>query len=261
MSFDSPEEFVSTLVTAGYFPSPERGFIGPFDCRAAIGIPDSSVVVADAEPTPPSYPWTACNTFDSASRGFYRVVNIPADDPDGGLVAHVSPGVDADVTDVLAEGTAELQISGCQVLNDGALWWLVDDHGWVNAYYLEAVRGANPEWQPGLSDPLDVRQFAALVGLEAPDLDTLTASIAEALEGEAPLQASLLNFVALDAQGGTARVDVGGFGDDSVGGYRLELPLAFVRDETETETVGFRVTAVTARAFCTRGVSNGGRCV
>jgi len=261
--FDSPEEFVATLITEGFSGAPDGGLIGPFDCRAAIGISDSPATTPEANPTPNPFGhhWTACNSFDSTSRGFYRVVNIPDDDADGGLVAHLSPGVDAVVTAVLPEGTGELQISGCQIANDGGVWWLVDDQGWVNSYYLEAVSGANPEWHPGLSDPLDSEWFTALVGLEAPDLDTLTTLIGEALGGEAPSQVSLINFVALDAQGGTARFNIGGLQDDSVSGYRLDVPLAFVKDETAADIAGLRIASVTARAFCMRGVSDSGRCV
>lgn len=80
--------------------------------------------------------------------GSYIVTNIAANDPDGGLIGHTAPGVDAPETGVLpadfgvwVDGTPE----SCAVADNGAVWWAVHVgegiYDWVNAYYLGYYEG------------------------------------------------------------------------------------------------------------------------
>lgn len=224
---------------------------------------EPTVPAPDIELIPVGLAWSGCAPSELAIPSVYRVTNIPADDPDGGLVAHVSPGIDTEVTEVLADGTDELQISGCQRnSNSGNIWWLVSGVGWVNASYLEThVPGGSTDWEPGLSDPIDTAQFGAAVGLLAPDLDSLTPLISDALRVEDFMSFELVDFVGLDAQGAIATYDLVGLRDDSLAGYRLDFSIGVVKHETTGDTIGLRVTSVQARAICMRGVSNGGLCV
>lgn len=257
--FDSPEAFVVEVVSGGSFPNQQAGVFGPFDCRASVGLP----VVANPSPTPLAHPWHPCEVADFALEAAYRVTNIPADDPDGGLVTHVAPGVDADAFKVLPDGTDQLQVSSCQQnLSTGSVWWLVTDAGWVNARYLESYVPSGPEgWQPGLSNRLDPTEFASVVGLEAPDLDTLAVNIGDVLIGHESPMVELIDFIGIDAQGGRAVYDVLGLRDDSVAGYRIEIVVNFIKDDTADEIIGLRIGRADGRAICSRGVSNDGRCV
>jgi len=190
-SVDDPIDQTDQATSAPAAPTPE---------------PVATSVIPTPVATPPSHPWYECDAVQTAIPSDYRVTNIPADDPDGGLVAHVAPGVDATVTEVLPDGTDELDITGCQQnLNIDAVWWLVDERGWVNARYLEAhVPGGPDDWQPGLSDLIDAEQFAALIGLEAPDLDTLETEIGLALGFEDSTVTRIGEFTGVDARGGFA---------------------------------------------------------
>lgn len=78
----------------------------------------------------------------------YEVVNIAADDPDGGLVGRTDEGVDAPVVRVLPAGTrvtTPVDVDVCRVGTDDKVRWRViplDAIGgdlWVNAFFLEAA--------------------------------------------------------------------------------------------------------------------------
>lgn len=235
----------------------------PTSTPVAVATPEPSPTTAPQDPTPvptpPAHPWYECEFVDYAVRvADYRVANIPPDDPDGGLVTHVSPGVAAEVIEVLADGLGPLSIAGCQQnLTTNSVWWLVDGRGWVNARYLESyVDFEGLDWQPGLSEPIDDDFFANLIGIEALDLDTLAQLIGDQL-AEDPTVIMLGNFMGVDARGGIAGYDVYGLRDDSVAGYRLRVIVDFVKDADANEILGFRVSSVTGRAICQRGVSDG----
>ena len=88
-----------------------------------------------------------CSSSQVASAGSYAVSGIPADDPDGGLVARVLPGAGEDARDVLTEGTVvdtTTDADACAVTSDGAVWWDIGTPqlatgGWVNATFLEPL--------------------------------------------------------------------------------------------------------------------------
>lgn len=95
-------------------------------------------LAADATACPPEF----------IGSGSYVVVNIPANDPDGGLVGHSAPGVASPITTVYppdfavwVDGTA----ASCHVVESGAVWWRVAfadaPPDWVNAFYLGFYEG------------------------------------------------------------------------------------------------------------------------
>jgi len=186
------------------------------------------------------------------------VINIEPDDPDGGLVTHVGPGVDAEVLEVLAGGLGGLNVIGCQRnAESGNVWWLVSDRGWVNAFYLRAhVAGGAPDWQPGVGNPIETDRFAALVGIEADDLEALEIVVREQLGGPNVASMQLGEFQGADAQGGTVAFDITGLRDDSIAGYRIELNVELIKDTDASEIIGVRVANATGRVICSRGVSD-----
>ena len=256
--FDTAEAFVTELVERGRFDRDpdEPALIGPFDCRASVGSSGPTPV-----PTPPSHPWYECEFFDYALVNvIYRVTNIAADDPDGGLVAHTSPGVGTPVTEVLPDGTDELRITGCQQNpSSGNVWWFVDRAGWVNAAYLESYSPfGSPDWQPGMTSPLPSDALPDVIGLEADTLAELTDLVRNAVAFENFTQIDLGNFQGVDARGGIARLDITNVGDDSINGFRMQLTIDFLKDETATDIIGYRIVSATGRAICSRGVTADG---
>lgn len=81
-----------------------------------------------------------CSSSQLAS-GTYLVTNIPANDPDGGLVARSAAGAGSSALFVLPELSGVFPGGGaddCVVL-DGSVWWQAFDDGgsyWVNSAYL-----------------------------------------------------------------------------------------------------------------------------
>ncbi|MEZ5378530.1 MAG: hypothetical protein R2733_18645 [Acidimicrobiales bacterium] len=90
-------------------------------------------------------PFGNCSSAQAATPGqVYSVSNIPANDPDGGLVARLLPGSDEQRIDVLPDGTIVDIFADdldCVVLGDGSVWWFVNTPllatgGYVNSRYL-----------------------------------------------------------------------------------------------------------------------------
>ena len=94
-----------------------------------------------------------CNGSQLPSGGQYAVADIPADDPDGGLVARQLPDASSEQIDVLAEGTIVdtfIDPESCAVTSGGAVWWDIGPPqlttgGWGNTAYLAPVAGEDDE--------------------------------------------------------------------------------------------------------------------
>jgi len=228
-------------------------------------VPTATPAPVSAVPTPPSHPWYECEFFDYPIANVdYRVANIAANDPDGGLVAHVSPGVNEPTTEVLPPGTGELRASECQQdLANNSVWWLLEQRGWVNAAFLESHSPFGAEhWMPGMTNELPTEALPDVIGLEASDLISLTAVVRDTIAAEEFTTVEIGNFLGVDARGGIARLDILGLGDDSVAGYRLQLTIDFVKDADANEILGYRIAATTGRAICLRRVTpDGDLCV
>lgn len=85
----------------------------------------------------------ACTPAEDGNGLDYTVADLPADDPDGGLVVHADAGAASAQTGLLPAGTAVSTVNDparCQVLSDGAVWWEVEydggSRGWVNSRFL-----------------------------------------------------------------------------------------------------------------------------
>jgi len=108
-------------------------------------LPAPSAVPTRVPPTPIAVSYTPCADEQGPQPGRgVAVVNIPADDPDGGLVTHTLPGVDTPVVGVLPPGpTSEVhRPRNCIVLPSGAVWWELlgpDGPVWGNAGYLAVI--------------------------------------------------------------------------------------------------------------------------
>lgn len=114
--------------------------------------PETSAVETTAAPatTTATGPGESpCSAAQAPDGGEYVVTNIPADDPDGGLVARLLPGTGGERIDVLPEGTvvdSDAERPGCVVTADGGVWWAIDTPqlatgGWVNSRFLAPASG------------------------------------------------------------------------------------------------------------------------
>jgi len=103
---------------------------------------------------------SACSQATAGPEGSYIVVDIPADDPDGGLVAHSAPGVDAPVDGVFPADYSvyfDGSLDSCTITSDGGVWWNVADADfstWVNASYLGKYNGPGDREAVGTPEAL-----------------------------------------------------------------------------------------------------------
>lgn len=89
-------------------------------------------------------PFGNCTASQAANpEQVYSVSNIPANDPDGGLVARLLPGAGEQAIDVLPDGTIVdiFDVTDCAALADGSVWWFVETPqlatgGYVNSAFL-----------------------------------------------------------------------------------------------------------------------------
>lgn len=122
-----------------------------------------------------------CSSAQLPSDASYVVSGIPADDPDGGLVARMLPGSDEEEIDVLAEGTvvdALAEADACAVTGDGAVWWDIGTPqlatgGWVNSRFLEASGASGPPDTDQDSYDVEAAQIACVYEGEAAACDML----------------------------------------------------------------------------------------
>lgn len=122
---------------------------------AATGTEPGPTVAAMEPPEDDSPPvgTAPCGSDQRPVAGEYAVVNIPADDPDGGLVARRLPGAGSEQLDVLPAGTIVEAFGNrelCAVAADGGVWWEIGTPrlatgGWVNSRFLEPLGGGSGE--------------------------------------------------------------------------------------------------------------------
>lgn len=86
-----------------------------------------------------------CST-DQFGTGTFIVTGIPANDPDGGLVARSAPGPDNEAFGVLPPDYGVFvsgEIDSCSVVGD-SVWWAFSEEGetsWVNSAFLGRYEG------------------------------------------------------------------------------------------------------------------------
>lgn len=125
--------------------------------------PETSTVPATTTATAPGE--SPCSGGQAPDGGEYVVTNIPADDPDGGLVARLEPGTGGERIGVLPEGTivdSDADRPGCVVTSDGGVWWSIDSQplaagGWVNSRFLAPFGdGSDPAPEETGEDDFDI---------------------------------------------------------------------------------------------------------
>lgn len=121
------EEPTTAASLATVTPAPEAA------TATATVTPDASVAVT--LPTEAAMPDSDCMVPFNIG----RVIDVAADDTDGGLVVHSDAGVATPVVGVLAYNATSVRMQpGCVVTADGANWFQLEgfDGGWVNGRYL-----------------------------------------------------------------------------------------------------------------------------
>lgn len=191
-------------------------------------------------------------------------VDVPVDDPDGGLNMRDGAGPTATVINTFPRGNELITRGECEVVA-GRDWWLVattdgSQDGWVAARFLsDEPLSQLDDFTPGVADPINDTDN---VGVSAETLDELVELIAQSYGFDENLSVfEVAEPTAADAVGGEASYQLTGLGDDSVNGYMLDLSFSFDREEDGGEITGYTATRVTASALCTRAVSDDGLCV
>lgn len=101
------------------------------------------------------------NDCVNAPSGFHHV-DVPVDDPDGGLNVRLAPGVDAEVVAVVPPGELVGAGGPCEVIG-GTEWWGIEAsgvglEGWVSSNYLQPqVVQTCPAGTPDFDDVDQVR--------------------------------------------------------------------------------------------------------
>lgn len=226
-----------------------------------LAMPDKSVSLPAG--------WEYCEAGQFGLTSFaYQVVNIPVDDPDGGLVVHSGPGASEPVIGVLPPGRQGLITVGCAMMAAGesSLWWDVRDHGWVSSRYL-ATEGNDLGYEPALTH---FERHEELEGIEAESVEMLINLVASALAAPAQYRAALLLVAPMGKDPGSTYIivaDIWGFEDDAIAGARLRLRVRVnAPDDQELSSTGhlslahYQVDTADLAMICTRG-STGDRCI
>ena len=197
--------------------------------------------------SPGELPGTVIDLFPYEGASM-AVVGVAADDV---LNVRAGPGVDFDIVatlDPTSDGEATATGNNRQ-LDRGPIWAEVrvgDVTGWANTVFLlqsGTVDDATAELYPTIADRPSAETLVDLAGI-----------VADAVASEDP--ASEITIVDGPSVGdlGEIAVDVIGLGDDSVGGYRLQI---FAEEGPDT----FTVRTIERTTFCSRGVGADGLCV
>lgn len=149
-------------------------------------------------PTPNvSLPGTACGPSGFAQTSPLVIANVLADDPDGGLVGHSEPGIDAPIIDVFGHRDVVWFDGSCQLL--GTTKWITVrrpgvapgiDGAWVHAGF---VAQTTPSCLPGVAE---------VKGTDAPITGPIPGWSTKALLSSTP------EWVPFVAQGSTQWVEV-----------------------------------------------------
>lgn len=114
-----------------------------YDAWVADGITPPRAPGPDGGPIPfPSPPAPGINACDPGQPIFpvQFVLDIPSDDPDGGLVAHTAPGINEPVTRILLLDEVVTATGRCELSSSGTPWYelLADDGSldWASGNFL-----------------------------------------------------------------------------------------------------------------------------
>ena len=103
--------------------------------------------IADSRITMPDFPEIVapasnCSDGEEPVDAVVEVVNIAADDPDGGLNFRDAPSTSGNIIGTYDNGVTFTPTGGCDTAADGAVWWQVEGQGisgWANSKYLSGV--------------------------------------------------------------------------------------------------------------------------
>ncbi len=183
-------------------------------------------------------------------------VDVPLDDPDGGLNVRADAGLEFEVIVTVPRSEAVITTGACKTVS-GSDWYEVTvgtANGWASSNFLSDMLVFNP----GLGNDID---DAANVGLTGDTLEEIVTAIALSYGFEQDaLEITELNIEGADAIGGEAFYELSGLRDDASNGYQLDIVFNFLKDD-DGEIIGFETTRVTNRAVCTRGVTSDGLCI
>ncbi len=193
-----------------------------------------------------------------------RFVDVPLDDPDGGLNLRSLPGADNEVLATFPRSSTLVTTGGCQTVGTFEWWEVVpgdgeetSDVGWVSSRFLSDI----PVFNPGLGKAFPDTEN---VGIGGDTLDELAANLAEEYGFDDDVVITMVGeVVGQDAQGGSVVYDLTGLKDDASNGYRLEIDFIFDKNEDENagEIEGYTAARITSYDLCSRGVTEDGLCL
>ncbi len=242
MSFDSYRPWISAAVLAASVA------LATSAC-ASDGTPTGSPT-ASAEPT------TTASASASAlpgepidiGPGEGDILSVVGVEHDGVLTVHSTPGPDEDVVarlDPLAEDVVAL---GEAWALDDSIWYRVSvdgESGWVNSTFVQ--------YKGGVEDITAIVVSESGATPQATTMTELGLMVAQDLASVDPPSRITMAAPASLGDVGEVTYDVVGIGDDSVGGFRLQV--IGTPDES-----GFVLKTVEQTLWCLRGV-DGGVCV
>ena len=186
-------------------------------------------------------------------------VDVPLDDPDGGLNVRSDAGVDNPVL-VTIERSQELISTGTCATLGTVDWWEVTTSdasvtGWVSSRFLSDL----PVFNPGLGKAIVDTDN---VGVGGETVDELMRKLAEEYGfDEDVIVTPIGEPIGQDAQGGSVVYELTGLKDDASNGYRIEMDVLFDKnEENDGEIVSYTALKITNYSLCSRGVTDDGLC-
>ncbi|MFT7475657.1 MAG: hypothetical protein ACI81L_002597 [Verrucomicrobiales bacterium] len=186
-------------------------------------------------------------------------VDVPLDDPDGGLNVRSNAGIDNPVLVTIGRSTELISTGGCETLGN-LDWWEVttsdgSSTGWVSSRFLSDL----PVFNPGLGKAIVDTDN---IGIGGETVDELMGNLAEKYGFEEDVVVTLIGEpIGQDAQGASVVYELTGLKDDASNGYRIEMDVLFDKtEENGEEIVSFTALKITNYALCTRGVTEDGLC-
>lgn len=145
---DAPTTSEAPTTTEAVAPAEPSVDEDPVDQAPVTEAPVTETTVVDASGEAPQP--TVCASEQHSPGGEFVVMDIPAGDPDGGLVARQFAGTEYPARGVIPEDITvdtfaeDSEYPTCFVTADGSVWWeighpILAAGGWVNASYLGPV--------------------------------------------------------------------------------------------------------------------------
>jgi hypothetical protein len=186
-------------------------------------------------------------------------VDVPLDDPDGGLNVRSEAGIDNPVLVTIERSQELISTGGCETLGT-VDWWEVTTSdgsitGWVSSRFLSDL----PVFNPGLGKAIVDTDN---IGIGGETVEELMRNLAEKYGfGEDVVVSPIGEPIGQDAQGGSVVYELTGLKDDASNGYRIEMDVLFDKnEENDGEIVSYTALKITNYSLCSRGVTEDGLC-